>query len=50
MYNCKHIKKERWWHSLFGKPSLTVATCKAKNKVLAEKKFRLMGCHFGMFH
>lgn len=50
MFDCKRVKKKRWYHGLFGKPDLLVAECKAKNEDLARKKFRLMGCHFGMFH
>jgi hypothetical protein len=50
MYDCKHIRKKRWYHEVFGRPSLYVDEVDAKNELVAEKKFRLKGHHFGMFH
>ncbi len=50
LFNCKHIVKQRWYHRWFGEPSLTVDFCQAVSEDIAEKKFRLKGHHFGMFH
>ncbi len=50
LFNCKHVVKQRWYHRLFGEPSLTVDFTTAVNAEIAEKKFRLKGHHFGIFH
>lgn len=50
LYDCKHIVKKRWYHSILGEPSLCLDQCFAKNKAIADKKFRLMGYNFGIFH
>ena len=50
MYDCKHIVKRRWYHRWFGEPSLTIDFVEAETAEIAEKKFRLKGHHFGVFH
>lgn len=50
IYNCKHIIQERWWHKAFGAPSGAIDYVEAKSHEVAEKKFRLKGHNFGMFH
>lgn len=50
MYDAKHIVKKRWYHKIFGPPSLKVSETKALCKKAAEIKFRKAGHDFGFFH
>ena len=43
MYGIKHVRKKRWYHKVFGNPSLTVATVQAVNEKTARMKFKLQG-------
>ena len=50
MYDCKHTKKQRWYHFIFGEPRLTIDFCTAETETEAEYKFVDRGHHFGLFH
>jgi hypothetical protein len=50
LFNCKHVVRKRWWHILFGEPSLTVDYVEAVSQDVARKKFKLKGHHLGILH
>ncbi len=48
MYNCTRVVQKRWYHTLLGKPNLTIMQVYSEDKKAAEKWLKENGYQVGL--